>query len=81
MSPRAQKSANCVRFAHWICCALCSTCSEHSRPSRKQFQPKQSWNHTSTPYLEFGLSNKVSVRIPPASKCRLNNSTTSPSIC
>jgi hypothetical protein len=43
MSPQAQKSANGIRFACWICCALCSTQSAHCWPSRKQSQPRRSW--------------------------------------
>ncbi len=81
MSPWAQKSTNCIRFACWICCALRSTQSAHSWPSRKQSQPRQSWYRASTPSLEFGLSNEVSVRIPFASRYCLNSCTTLPSIC
>ncbi len=43
MSPQVQKSANCIRFARWICYALCSTQSAHSQTSRKHSQPRQSW--------------------------------------
>ncbi len=68
MSPWAQKSANHVRFARWICCALCLTHGAHSWPSRKQTQPRRSWNHASTPSLEFGLGSEVSVCVSPASK-------------
>ncbi len=78
MSPQAQKSANCVRFARWICCALCST---QSAPSRKQAQPRQSWYRASTPNLEFGFSSEVSVRVHPASRYCLSKCTTLPSVC
>jgi hypothetical protein len=72
MSPQAQKSANHVMFALRICCALCSTQNAHSQPSRKQSQPRQSCYRASTPSLEFDLSNKVSVHVPPASRYCLN---------
>ncbi len=81
MSPQAQKSADCLRFARWICCALCSTLSAHSQPSRKQSQPRQSWYRASTPNLEFGFSSKVSVCVPPESSYCLNKCTTLPSVC
>ncbi len=60
---------------------LCSIHSAYSQPSRKQSQPRRSWNRASTPSLEFDLSSEVSVRIPLASKYRLNNCTTLPSVC
>ncbi len=70
------EAADCIKFAHWICCALCSTQSAHSQPSRKQSQPRQSWYHASTSNLEFGFSSKVSVCVPPASRSCLNKCTT-----
>ncbi len=45
MSPQAQKSANCVRFTHWICCALCSTLQK-AVPAKMIVEPRihpQSW--------------------------------------
>ena len=80
--PWSQKLAEQVRLARLIIWrALCSTQRVHRRPPRKQSQPSRSWNRDSTPNLDPGLSNEVSVRVLCARRYLLNRYFISLSVC
>ena len=61
--------------------ALCSTQRVQMQPLRKQSHPSQSWNRDSTPNVDPGLSNEVSVRVLRARRYLLNRYIMSLSVC